>query len=417
MPSAIEEIREKRANLITQAGELLDGAGEEGTLTEESQARFDEMMEDADKLLKKAENIERHNDAQKSLENRKYERAGREDITPGEAEQRGEVESSAFRNWAAGGIGNLTDDEREYMHNRQRNLSAEQRALTTGTGSAGGFLIPEGFHNQLEVAMKAFGGMRTVATSMRTVTGNEIPMPTANDTGNKGAILGENSPVGEQDVDFSSIALNAYIYSSKMVKVPLTLLQDSAFSLESYLADALGKRVARITNEHFTVGDGSSKPNGIVTAATLGKTGATGQTSAITYSDLVDLEHSVDPEYRPNARFMMHDNTIATIKKLKDGEGRPLWVPGVAEREPDRLMGYRYTVNQDMPMMAADAKSLLFGDLSKYIIRDAHDVMIMRLAERYAEYFQVAFLTFSRHDGDLLDAGANPVKFYKNAAS
>ena len=113
----------------------------------------------------------------------------------------------------------------------------------------------------------------------------------------------------------------------------------------------------------------------------------------------------------------MHDSTLKALKKLVDGDSRPLWTSGVAVREPDTILGHPYTINQDVATMAASAKSILFGDFSKYIIRDVMGITMMRLNDRYADYFQVGFVAFSRHDGDLLDSGTDPIKYYTNAAS
>src|SRR5690606_10577729 len=125
----------------------------------------------------------------------------------------------------------------------------------------------------------------------------------------------------------------------------------------------------------------------------------------------------VDPAYRMQAEFMFHDQTLRELKKLRDQEGRPLWLPGIAVREPDTILGYRYVINQHMPQMAAGQRSVLSGAFSKYHIRDVMDILLIRLDEVYAEYGQVAFLAFSRHDGTLLDAGTHPIKALQHPAS
>ena len=250
-----------------------------------------------------------------------------------------------------------------------------------------------------------------------TTTGNALPIPTDNDTNNKGAILGENTQVGTQDVTVGAVTMNAYTYSSKMVLVSNQLLQDTAFNLDGFLSLKLATRLARITNTHFTTGDGASKPAGVMTGATLGQTGATGETGSIIFDDLVELEHSVDPAYRKNARFMMADSTLKVIKKLKDGLGRPLWAAGLAVKEPDTINAYPYVINQDMAAMAANAKSVAFGDFSNYFIRRVAGIQILRLTERYADFNQVGFLAFQRWDGQLVDAGTHPIKYFANSAS
>lgn len=293
----------------------------------------------------------------------------------------------------------------------------QYRAQGVGTGPAGLFAVPDETMRALEVALLTFGGMRQASTVFRTDRGADLPIPTVNDTTQAGVLLGENSTVATQDVVFSQIVLQAFKYSSKMILVSVELLQDNVINLAQFLGEALGTRIGRITNTHFTTGTGSGQPNGVVTASTNGKTGSTGQTTSVIYDDLVDLEHSVDPAYRIGARWMMHDSSLKVVKKLKDTTGRPLWLPGMAVNAPDTILGYPFVINQDVAVMAASAKSILFGDFGKYLIRDTAEISLLRLDERFADFHQVAFLAFSRHDGDLLNAGTNPVKFYTNSAT
>src|SRR5205807_937527 len=113
----------------------------------------------------------------------------------------------------------------------------------------------------------------------------------------------------------------------------------------------------RIIATHLVNGTGTAQPTGILTGITAGKTGATGQTTTVIYDDLVDLSHSVDPAYRQLGRcvFLMNDTTRGAIAKLKDGYGRPLFVPSVTAGETDTILGYRVVVDQAMPNMAANA--------------------------------------------------------------
>jgi HK97 family phage major capsid protein len=293
----------------------------------------------------------------------------------------------------------------------------ETRALAVGTGSAGLFTVPNEMMRPLEIALLTYGGMRQVATVIRTQTGANLPIPTVNDTTNMGEIINENSAVNQQDVAFGQLVLGAFKYSSKMILVSVELMQDNAINLANFLGTALGTRIGRITNNHFTVGVGTTQPKGLVVGATSGKVGLVGETTSLIFDDLVDLEHSVDPAYRQNGRFMFHDKTLAAAKKLKDSQGRPLFLPGLSLSAPDTILGYPYTINQDVAQMSANAKSVLFGDLSKYIIRDVLGITLLRLDERYAEFHQVAFLAFARFDGNLLDAGTHPVKYFANSAT
>jgi len=421
MSVKIKELREKRGALAEKAGKILTKAADENRdLTGEEQKEFDDIHADIKKMKTQIDNEERQAELDSEMR-ANQPLPGREDVRPaGEkrTEENRDLEKAAFRNWAIGGMANLTSEQREYMQGRQTELTPEQRALSAGTTTAGGFTVPESFNQQIINAMKEFSGMRqSRAFILNTESGNNYPIPTNDDTGNVGAIVSENAQVTEQDLTFGQLVLGAYMYTSKIVRVSLQLMQDSAFDMESYLAGKLGERIGRAQNAHFTTGTGTGQPNGVVTASTQGKVGTTGQTTSVIYNDLVDLKHSVNRSYRGNAEWMLNDLTVAAITKLVDANGKPLWAAGIQEGAPDTILNHPYIENDDMPVMAANAKSILFGDFSNYWIRDVLGIQIMALRERYADFLQVGFLAFSRSDGDLVDAGQAPIKHYANSAT
>lgn len=292
----------------------------------------------------------------------------------------------------------------------------KRAALGVGSGAIGLYTAPDSPMGALERALLAFGGMRAVSTVFRTASGTDMPFPTNDDTSNKGALLAENTQVSEVDPTFGQLVMNSFKYSSKLVLIARELLEDSSVNVPEMIGKILGERIGRIQNDHFTTGDGSSKPNGIVTAATAGVT-ATSLTATVTYDFLMDLIHSVDPSYRENGKFMFHDGGLKMLKKTKvlqysgDTSGIPLWQPSLVAGAPNTIAGYPYVVNQSMTTPATTVKSILFGDFSKYLIRDVNDVRLVRMDERYADYDQVGFTAFMRSDGDLLDAGTRPVKY------
>ncbi|WP_203904719.1 phage major capsid protein [Virgisporangium aliadipatigenens] len=335
--------------------------------------------------------------------------SGGDDVQDDEA---GAAYQRAFGNYLRRGMGRLSPEERELMEAR----FVENRDQSTQADAAGGYLVPDGFRNKMVETIKAYGGIASVVETITTDSGNDLPWVGNDDTGNEGEIIGENTAVGNQDFVFTGRKLKAHIFSSKMVKVPLTLLQDSVFDLESWIPGKLGERIGRRAARAWITGTGVDEPQGIVTGAVTGKTGANGQTTTVIYDDLVDLEHSIDPGYRGRARFALHDSTLAVVRKLKDGEGRPLWVPTPTTGFVNTINGYPYTIDNSMPTPAASAKTIGFGDFrSHYVIRQVKGVSTMRLAERYAEYLQVAFFGWARMDGMIQDPAA--VKFYSHSAS
>jgi len=403
-----KELMEKRGRIIDKQEKLLQTASDEGReLNQEEQSSFDKMEAEYGRLTNQIENTRKLREKKDALEDRAQIQSPGKSVD--EVVDADKQKTDAFRKYIAFGPEEMTSEERKIV--------AEMRAQST-TDSAGGYTIPEGFSNEIESGLLAYGGMLEVARRFPTATGNDLPWPTEDNTSQKGEILAENDQVNEQDLTFSSVTLNAYMYSSKLIRVSLQLLQDSAFNMESFIAGKMSERIGRILNEHYTTGTGSGQPRGVVTASSEGK--ETSSPTAFTFQEVIDLKHSVDPAYRGNGRYMFSDNTLAAIKKLSVGssDARPLWQPSYVVGEPDRVDGSPYTINQDVADSGtASNKFMLYGDFSKYINRDVLGFQLMVLRERYADYHQVGIIGFSRFDGDLIDAGAGAVKHMIHAAS
>jgi HK97 family phage major capsid protein len=436
----VKALRTERVKLHEQAADILKAAAArdkgERDLTTEEEEQFDKIHADIDKLGKQIEREERQMVAASQIADDPLAQSagrlvppvdGEGDMGPDPEEYRllGPGRSDVINRWARGGLSALSPAERQFYKaeggHTQRTLDIplfasqphgeqiEVRAQSVGTNSEGGFTVPEGFFNSLTAALLAFGGVRNSrATIIRTDSGNDLPMPTVDDTSNTGELLGENVEVNEQDIVFSRVVLNAYKYSSKGVRVPTELEEDSAFDIGAWIGRLLGERLGRITNAHQTTGTGTAQPNGFVTASTEGIQVAL--TTAFTYEEMIQLKHSVDPAYRIGAEWGMNDSTLSSLKRIMTTDGLPVWRPDVTVGEPDTLDGDRLFISQDMASIAADAKVMTYGDMSLYHIREVRGVRLLRLVERYAEFDQIGYFAFLRMDADLLNAGTNPIK-------
>ncbi len=422
----VKELRTEKKTLADEANGLVAlAAKDKRSMTADEREKFEKIHARIEgELTPQIADLERQIDLDASLSESRGVRAGRADSDPEDGEPHPEepdpakrliAERAAFVAWTRGGVAAMTPEQRNAQLERTKRYGPELRALSAVSNTAGAYTIAEGFYPQLISAQKAFGGMNgDVCTEFTTSTGAPLPIVTDNDTTNEGEILAENTAAAEQDVTVGQVILGAYAFSSKLVKVPIQLLQDSEFDIEAWLFAKFGERMGRRKNRAFTTGTGANEPYGIVTQAAVGKTAAA--TGAITWLELIGLKHSVDPAYRvAGPRWMFNDASLLAIKSLQDGQGRPLWQSGVALREPDLIDGDAYVINQDMASMATTTKPILYGDLKHYYIRNVQGAIVLALRERYAEALQVGFLAFSRHDGVLVDAGTNPVKVLQMA--
>ncbi len=405
---SLQDLRLKRAEMAKAAQELVNKPIWDDATDKEP---YDRIMADIDAVDARIERINAFN--QKVADD-----ALTEGVATG-AEQRGRDTRneglSLYAKWLRGGDRALKAEDWAKIRN----------TMSTGVGSEGGFTVATEVARSVVDALKEYGGVRRVATVIQTSMGNPMNFPTSDGTSEIGEIVAENAAAAEQDVTFGVSSLPVYKYGSKVVKVPYELLQDSNVDIESFVRSRLVTRIGRITNTHFTTGTGTSQPRGVQTASPVGVTAANGssQVTAVTYDSLVNLQHSVDPAYREggSAGWMFADATLREIRKVKDGQSRPIFVPGYETGAPggapDRLLGYPITINQDMPAMAAGSKSILFGNFAYYTIRDVMGVELFRFDDSpYVSRGQVGFLAWMLAGGNLIDSGG-AIKAFVNAAS
>lgn len=398
----MEHLYTKRAQLWEQMQALQARATtEDRALSAEEREQWDRMESDIAGL---SGDIERSERAARLEAVGQTRETGRPAAGDDEGREAGAEEyREAFNHFLRRGLGKLSDEERELVESGY----AELRAQAAGTDASGGYTVPHTMLDKITEAMKAFGGLGSIVGGFSTDSGNPLNWPTSDETAQEGELLGENTAAATTpDLAFGTNTLGAYTYSSKIVKVSLQLIQDSGLDIEAFVGRKLGERLGRITAKHIANGTGSGQPQG-VSAAASGVTGAVSATPAITYDNLVDLEHSVDPAYRSRAQYAFNDKSLALLRKLKDSQGRPLWTPSLISGAPSTINGYAYTIDNGLPVPAADGKSLFFGDFeSGYVLRRVNGGHLMRLAERYAEFLQVGFLGFLRLDGKLDDTAA-----------
>ncbi|GAA1838041.1 hypothetical protein GCM10009735_86390 [Actinomadura chokoriensis] len=256
------------------------------------------------------------------------------------------------------------------------------------------------------------------ATLITTDTGEalKVPKSTAQSTA---AITAEASPIAESDPTLGSVQLDAYKYAF-LVKVSNELANDAAFDLVGYLAQQAGEAIANGAGAHFMAGDGSGKPNGLVGASTAGVTGGTGVTGAFTADNLIDLQHSLAEPYARSsaAAWIMKNSTLGAVRKLKDQQDRYLFdvTPPVGTGAAGTLLGRPVFVDPNVPAVAVSAKSVLFGDISRYWVRQVRALRFERSDDFAFDEDVITFRVLWRADGDLIDT-TGAVKHFVGGAS
>jgi len=318
---------------------------------------------------------------------------------------------------ALGGVRSMGQDERS-----AHDPLVENRNLTVGTGSAGGFTVSPLFQSVMSDAMKAFQGVREAGSEHITGdSGADLPFPNNNDTAAVATIVAETAAQSTNTTAFGQTVIPTYMYSSGIVLCSIQLLQDSAFNIEGWLQGKLMERMGRGTNLHWTTGTGSSQPNGIVTA--MGTSGAgigvtTALNNAITADEVLNLQHSVDIGYRRSGKckYAFSDGILNRLRILKDSQGRYL-LNEPTQAAPGTIWGQPYEIFTEMSAtITASTNLMLFGDFSNYKTREVRGMTLFRFNELYMVNGQVGFCVFGRFGGNFVNPGNFPVKAMRTAA-
>ena len=398
----ILELREKRAKAWEAAKAFLDShRTDKGVLSAEDDAAYSRMEQEITDLGKEISRMERLEalDAQmkkpvnqpltgKPMSGRTIERIGR-----------------------------ASDEYRTSFWDMMRSkapLPSVVNALQEGTDSEGGYLVPDEYERTLVEALEEENMFRQLAKVIRTSSGDrKIPVVATKGTA---SWIDEEGAYTESDDSFGQVSIGAYKVGT-MIKVSEELLNDSVFDLESYIAKEFARRIGAKEEEAFFTGDGSGKPLGILAATGGAETGVTAASStAVTADELMDLFYSLKSPYRKKAVWVLNDSTIKAVRKLKDSTGQYLWQPSLVAGTPDTLLGRPTKTSAYMPVIAAGAKTIAFGDFSYYWIADRQGRSFKRLNELYAANGQVGFLGFQRVDGKLVLSEAVKVLAQKASA-
>ena len=397
----ILELREKRAKAWEAAKAFLDShRNDKGVLSAEDDAAYTRMEQEITDLGREISRMERREalDAQLNL-------PVNQPLT-----------GKPLNGRETAKTGRATDEYRQNFWDMMRSKTPMPQvvnALQIGTDSEGGYLVPDEYERTLVEALEEENVFRQLAKVIRTSSGDRKISVVA--TKGTASWIDEEGAYLESDDSFGQVSIGAYKVGT-MIKVSEELLNDSVFDLEAYISREFARRIGAKEEEAFFTGDGSGKPLGVLAATGGAETGVTAASAtAITADELIDLFYSLKAPYRRNAVWVLNDSTIKAIRKLKDNQGQYLWQPSLTAGAPDLLLGKPVRTSAYMPAIAADAKTVAFGDFSYYWIADRQGRSFKRLNELYAATGQVGFLASQRVDGKLVLPEAIKVLAQKSA--
>jgi HK97 family phage major capsid protein len=278
------------------------------------------------------------------------------------------------------------------------NFRQVSNVLQEGVDASGGYLVPVEYDNRLIDVLTEENVMRKLGTTITTSGEHKINIAAAKPAA---SWIEEGGALTFGDATFDQKILDAHKLHVA-VKVTEELLYDAAFNLEGYLIDQFGRALANAEEEAFLMGDGQGKPTGIFDTTNGGVVSVTTKGASVSADDILDLIYSLKRPYRKNAAFILNDATLATVRKLKDGNGVYIWQPGLVAGEPDRLLGYPVYTSAYAPIQEAGKPVMAFGDFSFYNIGDRGIRSFAELRELFAGNGMVGFVAKERVDGRLV---------------
>lgn len=395
----LHELKQKRNTIARDMRALHESISEGTAWTDEQRTQWNKAKHELDALdeqIGREEELRRHD--QSYVDEQEPEQRQRQGNPEKQADER---RAAAFDRLLRHGFSELTAEERQAVK--------ELRAQGTAPDDKGGYTVPTQMRNTIIDAMKAYGGIVSVAQILNTSNGQDITWSTSDGTAEEGELLAENTAASEGDVTFGTAILGAKKLSSKIIRVSNELLQDSGVDIEAYLAGRIAQRIGRGEAKYLVQGTGAGtplQPKGLVASVT--GTTQSSAAAAFNWKDMNSLIHSLDPAYRggPSFRWAFNDATLQSIEQMEDTQGRPLWLPDITGGTPATVLGIPYVIDQAIDNAAASKKFIFLGDFNRFVVRRVAYMTLKRLVERYAEYDQTAFLAFHRFDCVLEDTAA-----------
>lgn len=347
-------------------------------------------------------------------------------MSPGKtgAEKVRDEYKNAFVDWIRN-RGQNADSERK-MQEIQRKAQTEYKDVTIGTGSAGGFGVPEEISRELEKHELKFSPVRSLVKVVRAGSSDykellAINGATSGWVGETGSRTATNTPT-LREIAPTHGELYAYPQASEWS------LDDIFFNVEQWLAESVGEAFAVAEATSVLSGNGTNQPTGMLNSAPTAVSDETATRAAAVYEfianidaglallpdRLIDTQYKLNSMYQAGAVWAMNSATAGVIRKLKDTTNQYLWQPSLIVGQPDTLLGKPVTVWEQMAAIANNAHPIAYGNFRRgYVIADRVGLRITR--DNVTNVGFVRFFVRRREGGIVLNN--NAIKFIKTTTT
>jgi HK97 family phage major capsid protein len=293
----------------------------------------------------------------------------------------------------------------------------EMKAFTGVSGDAGGYAVPREIDRDIAAVMKSISPIRGIANVVQVGSAGYRKLITSGGTPSGWAAETAARPETATPVFAELAPPMGELYANPSASQ--AMLDDAAFDVEAWLAEEIAREFAKAEGAAFVNGNGVNRPRGFLQAPTSAakdgvrpigtlqhlSTGTAGDFGANADERLIDLVQALRAPYRQGACFVMNAATLARIRKLKTGDGTPLWQPSLVAGQPASLLGYPVVEAEDMPDIAANSPSIAFGNFrAGYLIAERGETAILR--DPYSNKPFVGFYATRRIGGCVADSEA-----------
>jgi len=280
-------------------------------------------------------------------------------------------------------------------------------ALQEGTTTEGGYLVPAGELGRIIEQRDEASLVARLGVTPFTTDRDVFNIPTEATAMTKFTIVAEEGAISDAENEpvFGQAAVTLYAFE-KTVLVSWQLLEDYNSGLEAYLDRGLGRAWAMTENYYSQIGSGSSQPQGVFVGGTAGLT--LDSASAIGAAEVPELLGKLQVPYRNGAVVIMNRTTAAYLAGLTGNQFqfRQPMANIIKVNGEDLGIGYPVIPTEDAAVIAASAKSMLFGNFEFYGWVRNRSLRVQRLVELYAGTGQIGILATFRAGGKVLQAEA-----------